>query len=118
LLARMVDTARASEGLEPLTRARALDALAQAHAERMLRAKSLAHDVGDLDPASRVEAAGLDLREVGENVAHAPSVALAHRALWESPSHRGNLLGARFDRLGVGVARADDGTVWVTELFA
>jgi uncharacterized protein YkwD len=54
---------------------------------------------------------------VGENVAHAASVLLAHRALYESPSHRANLLQGAFDRLGVAVLRDADGSVWVDEIF-
>jgi uncharacterized protein YkwD len=117
-LGRMIDAARRTEGLEALQRDDLLDSLARAHAARMMRAETLAHDVADGDPAVRLEAAGFQAREVGENVAHAASVALAHRAVWGSPSHRGNLLGERFDRVGVGVVKGPDGTVWITELFA
>jgi len=43
---------------------------------------------------------------------------LAERALWASPSHRENLLLPRFDRVGIGVARDPDGTLWVCQTFA
>jgi uncharacterized protein YkwD len=43
---------------------------------------------------------------------------IAHRALWASPSHRGNLLLDQFTRVGVAVVRAPDGMVWVTEMFS
>jgi uncharacterized protein YkwD len=114
----MIAVARDSEGLAPLKPNRALDRLARAHAGRMMRASELAHDAGDGDVRRRLEDAGIDAASVGENIAHAATVPLAHRALWASPSHRDNLLGPRFARLGVGVARDPDGTVWVTELFA
>jgi uncharacterized protein YkwD len=54
---------------------------------------------------------------MGENVAHALTLERAHRVLWASPSHRGNLLDRRFRDLGVGVARDSDGSVWVCQLF-
>jgi hypothetical protein len=117
-LTRMVDLARRSEGLPPLTRDADLERVAHAHAERMMRAAQLGHDVGDGDPNERVQAAAIPAHEVGENVAHAGDVVLAHRALWSSPSHRDNLLQRRFDRLGVGISNDADGTVWVTEIFA
>jgi hypothetical protein len=117
-LANMIAEARASEGLGRLRSSRMLDRLARAHAERMMRASELGHDVGDGDVRRRLEDAGIDAASVGENVAHAATLALAHRALWASPSHRDNLLGPRFDRVGVGVTRDADGTVWVAELFA
>ncbi|HEY8076930.1 MAG TPA: CAP domain-containing protein [Labilithrix sp.] len=117
-LARMVGALRKSESLPPLTRDPELDALARAHAEHMRDDAKLAHDVGDGDLRARFEQRGLFAKAVGENVAHAATVQRAHRALHASPSHRINLLRADYTHLGVGVARADDGTVYVCEVFA
>lgn len=118
-LARMVTTLRSLEGAPTLARNAKLDALARAHAERMRDRHAVAHDLGDGDFRIRFEAEGtLDARAVGENVAHAPSVALAHRALHASPSHRINLLRADYTHMGIGVAHADDGSVYVCETFA
>jgi uncharacterized protein YkwD len=117
-LLRMVNQARATEQSPPLVRDPALDALAQAHAEAMRRTRRIAHDAGDGDPKTRVEAANLDILAAGENVAHALDVARAHRALWASPSHRENLLEPRFDRIGIGMALDSDGSIWVCEVFA
>jgi hypothetical protein len=116
-LGRMLVAARAWAGVPPLARDRGLDRMAHDHASRMAAAHELAHDVGDGDPAARLRDAGLDGAEVGENVAHASSVALAHRALWASPSHRANMLRRDFDRVGIAVARDDRGDSWVVETF-
>jgi uncharacterized protein YkwD len=118
-LARMVGALRSLEGAPPLARDEKLETLARAHAERMRDRRSVAHDLGDGDFKDRFEAEGtLDARAVGENVAHAPTVALAHRALHASPSHRINLLRVDYTHMGVGVARAADGSVYVCETFA
>jgi hypothetical protein len=117
-LARMMMLARRSEALPGLVRDPMLDRVARSHADRMMRVRQLGHDVGDGDPKDRLERAGISLSQVGENVAHAANVVLAHRALWSSPSHRDNLLHVRFDRVGIGVSSDPDGSVWVTELFA
>jgi hypothetical protein len=117
-LARMMMLARRSESLPGLVRDTTLDRVARNHAERMMRAKKLGHDVGDGDPKERLERAGIALSQVGENVAHAANLVLAHRALWGSPSHRDNILHPRFDRVGIGVSADADGSVWVTQLFA
>jgi hypothetical protein len=128
----MLNAARRSEQRRPLRRDARLDELAQAHAEAMRQRRRTAHDVGDGSPVQRVEQAGLDARRVGENVAHARSLGRAHRALWESPAHRGNLLDPGFAAVGLGVvvvpesAAEDDSEpgsaeaagVWVCELFA
>lgn len=118
-LARMIASLRALEGSRPLVRDEKLDALARAHAEHMRERHAVAHDLGDGDFRDRFEAEGtLEARAVGENVAHAPTVALAHRALYASPSHRMNLLRGDYTHVGVGVAQAPDGSVYVCETFA
>jgi uncharacterized protein YkwD len=114
----MAAAARASSGEPPLVRDRRLDTVAREHARRMAGSRAVAHDAGDGDPAERLRAAGLDAPVVGENVAHAATVALAHRALWNSPSHRANLLRRDFDRVGVAVLRDERGEAWVVESFA
>lgn len=115
---RMINAARTAEQLSPLARDGALDRLARAHSEEMLRARMVGHDVGGGDPAARIKAAGIKAHVAGENVASAGSLEHAHRALWASPSHRGNLLLDKFTRVGVAVVRAPDGMVWVTEMFS
>lgn len=113
----MLNAARVSEGLKPLAGDPVLDKLAIAHSVRMRDQRAIGHDLGDGDLPERLAVAGIIFRSRGENLAAAATTVRAHRALWLSPSHRSNLLDARFTRLGLGVARSDDGRVWVTELF-
>lgn len=113
-----VNRVRSQHRLPALRRNPKLDALARAHAEAMRDAGRLAHDVGDGNPKQRMEEAGLEPRLAGENVARARSLERAHRALWLSPSHRGNLLHPRFTQLGIGVVEDPQGNLWVAELFA
>jgi uncharacterized protein YkwD len=117
-LIRMVEALRSHEGVPLLRHDPRLDAIAAAHAQRMKNAHTVGHDVGDGDPAQRLQNAGLSATEAGENVAHAQNVLLAHRALWQSPSHRANLQRAEYDTLGVAVLDDPDGSVWVAEVFA
>ena len=44
-----------------------------------------------------------------------PSV-LAHDLLMDSERHRANILDARFQQVGIGVARSSD-TFWITQVF-
>lgn len=115
---RMINAAREAEGRRPLTRDPALDAVALKHSEEMKKARLVGHDVGGGDPRARLEAAGINSAVAGENVASASSLENAHRALWASPSHRGNLLLERFTRVGVAVVQGTDGSFWVTEMFS
>lgn len=115
----MMEAARAEAGLRPLSRDARLDAIALAHARAMIASGTLGHDVGDGDPSERLQNANIAARDAGENVAHAENVALAHRALWSSPSHRANLVRPDFDRGGAAVVADPHGDgVWVVQLFA
>jgi uncharacterized protein YkwD len=118
----MLNQARLSEGRSALGRDARLDQLAQAHAEAMRQRALTAHDVGRGLPDARLHEAGLEAPRMGENVAHARTLALAHRALWDSPAHRGNLLDPGFVLVGLGVAEAPPNDAaagaWICELFA
>jgi uncharacterized protein YkwD len=114
----MLNRARELEGLPKLQRLEALEVAASIHAKAMMESQTLAHDVGVGNPAVRLQALGLSPSLAGENVARAVSVARSHRALWESPSHRSNLLHPGFTHVGIGVARDPDGSYWVCEVFA
>lgn len=118
LLARMMNVVRVEEHLPSLVRDPHLDVLANAHAEAMRAKHTVAHDVGDGDLRARFEASTETARSIGENVAHAASIGRAHRAIYGSASHRMNLLRADYTHMGVGVATADDGSVYVCEVFA
>lgn len=118
-LMRMIAALRATEKLVPLARHPKLDAIARAHAAKMRDAKMAVHDAGDGDPSARFEAdPSLHAKAVGENVARASTIAKAHRALHASPSHRINLLRADYTHIGIGIATADDGTLYVCQTFA
>lgn len=113
----MMNAARAAEGLRPLTRDAALEDVARQHAEAMRSRGLLAHDAGEGGVSARLQAAGLTPSSYGENIARAENVARAHRVIWASPSHRGNLLDPRYRAVGVAVVE-DQSVVWVAQIFA
>ncbi len=115
---KMLNAARTAEGGKVLARDAALDKLAKAHSDEMVKAKMIGHDVGGGDPSARIKAAGVKATVAGENVASAASSQNAHRALWSSPSHRTNMLSGDFTKVGVAAVKDAEGRVWVTELFA
>lgn len=117
-LFRLINRERRAEGRAELRRSAALDAVARHHAEAMMRAGRVAHDLGQGGPHIRVAGAGIRVRMLGENVAKAGSVAAVHRALWSSPSHRQNILAPVYDQVGVAVLSDRDGRSWAVELFA
>ena len=114
----MLNAARLSEGLASLRPQPELQVAAQLQANAMMENRTVAHDVGLGGPAERVREMGLAPQLLGENVARGGTPVLAHRALWASPSHRGNMLHSRFTHVGVGVAQDEGGAVWVCQLYA
>lgn len=117
-LIKRINGARAAESIGAVAGDPGLHKIARAHAEAMMKAKLLGHDVGDGDPASRVSGAGLPYKLVGENVAKAKTERAAHRAIYASPSHRSNVLDARFKKVGIGVASdPKTGYLWIAELY-
>ena len=51
----------------------------------------------------RLQKAGLGYTSVGENLALAPTVGVAHEGLMNSPGHRANILSPDFSKIGIGV---------------
>jgi uncharacterized protein YkwD len=117
-----VNSHRSSRHLIALERDPALDALARAHSEDMVRRTFFSHVNPDgQNPLDRIRADGRD-----DFTLAAENVGLTNRAEpnrqilqgWiASPDHRRNLNAPAFNRTGVGVARAPDGSWYYTQLY-
>jgi uncharacterized protein YkwD len=100
-----------------------LAAAALAHSEDMARRHYLGHfgTFGD-SPTRRLHEAGVQWRAMGENVARASTVTGAERAFMREShlnhNHRSNILNPKFNYVGVGVVRGDDGMIYITQEFA
>jgi uncharacterized protein YkwD len=113
-----LDGVRKQAGLRVLVRDAALDRLARAHSEHMIRNDHVAHRLGAGSAADRLIAAGLAAKSIGENVARAATAERAHLALYGSPSHRATMLFPAFDRVGLAAVRGPKGKLWVTQVLA
>lgn len=68
--------------------------------------------------ADRATKAGIDFLVIGENLAYAPSLELAHQGLMNSQGHRANILSPDYGKIGIGVI---DGGVYgkmFTQVFS
>lgn len=112
-----VNAERAERGLEPLGWNDTLAEVAEDWSEQMAENDRLEHQ----DIVAVMEQEGLSgFRGIGENVftATAPVPAGAMHVGWmESDGHRANVLNPGWNRMGVGVHCADDGSVWATQQF-
>jgi uncharacterized protein YkwD len=112
-----VDDERAGRGLAPVEWDDDLAAVARAWSAEMARRGALQHqDIRAL--LQRDELSGF--QGLGENVFHATGPVPAgtiHAGWMRSDDHRVNVVNPGWDRLGVGVHCADDGSVWATQEF-
>jgi len=115
----LVNEARAREGLRPLTVDPEMRAVARAHSQDMWERQYFSHE--DLDggtPFDRMRAGDVSFRTAGENLALAPTTAIAHRGLMNSPGHRRNIMDPAFGRIGIGVIDGGPHGKMFTQVFA
>lgn len=100
-----------------------LAAVARAHSEEMARKGYFSHQGLDGSmPALRVSRAGIQWRSTGENIAKSSDVFQAEAIFMNEPkfqrNHRGNILSQNYTHVGVGIAKAPDGSLYITQEFA
>jgi len=109
---------RTEQGLPQLKWNEALAAAARKHAALMANQEELSHRLpGEAALDARIAQAGARFSSVGENVAIGPESPEIHDGWMHSPGHRANILGIRFNALGVGVAERD-GQLYAVEDFS
>jgi len=114
----LVNQVRSDHGLRPLTADSAGTEVARAHSRDMLAHGYFSHvSPQGHDPFDRMREGGLRYRAAGENLALAPTVAVAHRGLMDSPGHRANILRPEFGRLGIGIVDGGRHGLMVTQAF-
>jgi uncharacterized protein YkwD len=122
---RLVNDARRRVGAPPLKSSERLVLASRGHSYDMALRKYVGHNgpAGDT-PAERARGVGVDSAAVGEDLymdRNPDRAKLAWHTVREwlgSPEWRATMLAPRFTTTGVGVARAADGTSYVTQDFA
>jgi uncharacterized protein YkwD len=130
----LINQARSSAGLAPLTVTAGLDSSASTHNSTMASGCGLSHQCpGEPDLGARETAAGVHWTAAGENIGEGGPVAnstssiaqmavtLTQSMLNEKPpndGHRQNILSTSFTHIGIAVFRDSSGTVWLTQDFS
>lgn len=118
-MVRLINQERRAAGLQPLTVDPELTAVARAHSREMFREGYFAHQSPITgSPFDRLDAAGVDYRLAGENLALSRNVQIAHEGLMDSPGHRRNILEPGYSRVGVGAITSDQHGTMYTQVFA
>lgn len=108
---------RQEHGLPALRWDGALAAAAQAHADRMVRERTLSHQYAD-EPElmERAATAGAHFQAIAENIAIGESPKGIERGWMQSTPHRTNILDPKMNAIGVAVAERG-GSVFAVEDF-
>jgi uncharacterized protein YkwD len=130
----LINQARASARLSPLTVTAGLDASASAHNLKMAGGCGLTHECpGEPAIGARETAARVNWTAAGENIGEGGpmpdttaamaqmAVTLTQDMLNEQPpddGHRLNILSSTFTHIGIAVYRDSAGTVWMTQDFS
>lgn len=115
--------ARIENGLTPLVWDSELCAMARAHSERMAQEKFFSHESPDgLQLKARAHLSGiLHFRVIGENIAYNKGYddpgGFAVERWMNSSGHRANILYDAFQASAIGSYVAEDGSVYLTQVF-
>lgn len=100
----LVNKERTSRGLKALVFDSRLREIARAHSGDMFQRGYFSHYSPEgKTVADRALAAGIDFLVIGENLAYAPTLTLAHNGLMNSEGHRANILSTDYGKIGIGV---------------
>lgn len=100
----LVNLERKKVGVKPLTLREELVPVARNYATDMWQRSYFSHysPEGE-DVSDRLDKAGITYRAVGENLALAPTLIVAHTGLMNSEGHRKNILDPIFRQVGIGI---------------
>lgn len=119
VMVELVNKERTNRGLKALIFDSKLRDIARAHSADMFKRGYFSHYSPEgLSVADRALNAGGDFLVIGENLAYAPSVELAHQGFMNSEGHRANILSPDYGKIGIGTV---DGGVYgrmFTQVFS
>lgn len=115
----LVNKERAKRGLTPLIWSDTLGYVARLKSQDMVNNRYFSHQSPKYgSPFTMMEHFGLSFSAAGENIAYGQSTAPEVMNTWmNSAGHRANILSASYTHIGVGVAKAANGTLYWTQEF-
>lgn len=115
----LINAERTKTGVGLLRLGERMRDVARTYSRTMFEGHYFSHyDAQGHDAGYRMDTAGISYTIVGENLAYAPEVKVAHRGLMESEGHRRNILDSQFHRVGIGVIDGGPNGRMFTQLFA
>jgi uncharacterized YkwD family protein/spore coat assembly protein SafA len=115
----LVNKQRASAGLMQLKANWELSRVARYKSQDMIDKKYFAHESPTYgSPFRMMETFGIKFSAGGENIAYGQKTPAEVMKAWmNSPGHKANIMSAVYTEIGVGVAKASNGTFYWTQQF-
>lgn len=113
----LINIERDARALPTLAANRKLADVARDYSHRMVETGRVGHDV-DRPMEERIQDVLPNTCLFGENVSKHTSVDYSLADLMTSEGHRANLLNREYTTIGVGIVRAEDGFLYITQEFA
>ncbi len=115
----LVNNERTKRGLQGLRYDPSLQKVARIHSEDMFNRGYFSHfSPENKTVADRANENGVNFMVIGENLAFAPSLTLAHEGLMNSSGHRANILSPEFNKIGIGIMESRDYGLMITQVFS
>lgn len=115
----LVNKERASRNLQILAQDDTLTKIGRGHSADMFTRGYFAHNSPEgKNVSDRAMEKNYSFLVIGENLAYAPSVALAHKGLMDSEGHRANILSPDFSKIGIGIMDGGVYGLMVTQVFS
>lgn len=115
---KLINRERANHDLPALTLNTKARAVARAYSTDMFARGYFSHlSPEGKTPFERLKAGGVKYGSAGENLALAPTLALAHDGLMKSPGHRANILSPDYRAVGIGIVDGGLYGLMVTQNF-
>lgn len=113
-----INNERLGRSISALSPSEPLNVVANNYAESIINSLRFSHlDANNNSPAERASSGGIHYSFLGENLAIAPNILVAHNALMDSPAHKANILSNRFGKVGISVFSLKNGSIIVVEEF-
>ena len=114
----LVNQQRASRGLPALKGNWELCRVARYKSQDMIDKRYFAHQSPTYgSPFKMMEAFGIRFSAAGENIAYGQKTPQQVMNSWMNSRHRNNILSRTYNQIGVGVAKASNGTYYWTQMF-
>ncbi len=115
----LVNDERKKQGMATLEFSEKLRQVARVHSSDMFTRGYFAHNSPEgKNVADRADQAEVSYLVIGENLAFAPNLQLAHSGLMNSPGHRANILSNEYHKIGIGIMNGGTYGLMITQVFS